>query len=191
MTISMRILIAFAAIAATGCAGRPAAGPSPVDPVAGERQKLVIERIRSGPQGTLADSTRLVIRDGRTWNRYRQGVVRDGQSGYDVDFDARMVVLVALGRQTKTCCTIRVDSAIATSTELSVFLTKSRLGDGCVVAAAVTNPFDAVRLPKRTSPVRFVEHDVVTNCRRGRSPREPRPRSLTSTGVTARSPMDR
>jgi hypothetical protein len=144
-----------------------------VDAAPGERQKLVVERIRSGPQGTLGDSTRLVIRDGRTWNRYRTGLTQPGQSGYEIDFDSRMVVLVALGRQTSGCCTIRVDSAIATSDDVAVFLTKSRLGDGCVAATVIMQPFDAVRLPRRTAPVRFVERDLVTSCRRDRPPPPP------------------
>ena len=170
--MSMRVIMTWAAVAMAACA-RPAPGPSPVDAAPGERQKLVLERIRNGLQGTLGDSARLVIRDGRTWNRYRTGLTQPGQSGHEIDFDSRMVVLVALGRQTSGCCTIRLDSAIATTDEVSVFLTKARLGEGCVAATVIVQPFDAVRLPRRTAPVRFVERDLVTNCRRDRPPPPP------------------
>jgi hypothetical protein len=167
--LSIRILLSIvAALAGTACASSRAV-PSPVDPAPGERQKLVVERIRSGPQGTaFTDSARHVIRDARGWSRYRDALARAGSSGYAIDFDSRMVVIVALGRQSNTCCTIRVDSAIATSDEVAVFLTRSRLGDGCVVSAVVTHPFDAVRLPRRALPVRFDERELVTNCRRER-----------------------
>ena len=161
----LTLLLTFALTACAPAAATPS--PSPLDPRPGERQKLVVERLRSGPQAPeLTDSARIVVRDGRTWNRYRDAVIRRGESGYEIDFESRMAVIVALGRQPNTCCTVRVDSAVATAAEVAVFVTRSRLGAGCVVAEVITYPFAAVRLPLRSLAVRFVEQEVVTNCRR-------------------------
>jgi hypothetical protein len=160
----IRLLLSIAVVA-MACGSPAARAPSPLNPLPGERQKLVVERIRT-QQGPIADSLRLVIRDDRTWSRYRDAIARPGQGGYEVDFDTRVVVLVALGRQPNNCCTVRIDSAVATSADIAVFVSRSRLGEGCVVSATPTHPFDAVRIPRRELPVRYVERESVSSCRR-------------------------
>jgi hypothetical protein len=121
----------------------------------------------------IADSQRVVIRDTTAWRRYWSVIHRPfipAPAVPQVDFTREMVVLAALGARPSGGFGIRIDAAIADSTQVLVQVTRIIPGRGCALPAVVTQPVDLVRVPATQLPIAFREREERTDCSRTSAP---------------------
>lgn len=162
-----RILILSLACTLSAGAQQPRAtsGADPVAPSSG------LVRFRE-PDGFsqfsgLADSARVVIRDGGEWSRYWSAINRPfipQPPEPAVDFTREAVIVASLGSRPTGGFTVRIDQVRADADHLTVSVVRTVPGAGCAVAAVVTQPVDIARIPIPTLPVVFVERVERTDC---------------------------
>jgi protease stability complex PrcB-like protein len=157
--------------AATTVMGQQRAQPAPV--AATEAVAVPLTRFRPSDEpflqfSGLADSVRTAIRDETTWRSYWEAMHRPfipAPPVPDIDFTREMVLLAALGTRPSGGFSLHIDGVVQFPSRLSVSVTRTVVGPGCVVAAVVTQPVDVVRVPVTSAPVVFAEQIVAADCR--------------------------
>lgn len=134
--------------------------------------RVAITRLRAEPypltfSSGLREPARTVVRDAALWeatwaaiwSRHEPEPARPA-----IDFDREMVVVAALGERASGGHAILVDSATVAGGTLVVHLRTTSPGPRCYVTAALTQPVDAVRLPRHEGAVEFRERAEVSRC---------------------------
>lgn len=161
------IAVVFAAVMAA-CAHPEATRPIliPGDPVP-------IVRLRAEPYSFafysgLEQPGRIVVRDPSTWQALwaqihsRQSPVPPVPA---IDFSQEMLVVAALGSRSSGGYGILVDAANeAQNAGLVVTVRSISPGVKCGRTAALTQPVDIARIPRRDGDVSFLERSQVTDC---------------------------
>jgi hypothetical protein len=131
----------------------PAATPVPV-------VRLRAEPYSFTHYSGLIEPQRLVVRDPLAWAE-TWAVIWARHSPLpqlpQVDFAHEMLVVVALGERLTGGYGILVDSAVATTDHVDIWIRAISPGSGCAVTLALSQPVDIARLPRGEGVVRF--HD--------------------------------
>ena len=131
-----------------------------------------VVRLRPGPytfeyNSGFVESARLVVRSDAEW-RAAWAKVYEGVSPQPgrpaIAFSREMVLVAALGQRSSGGYGIVVEGVYDGGGELRVLVRKVSPGRNCVVTAALTEPVDAVRVPRSAMPVRWVEKEEVHDC---------------------------
>jgi hypothetical protein len=140
------------------------------DPPTGTRVPLA--RLSSTPfslalYSGIGQPERLVVRDNATWHTVWASIwlgTTPMPATPNVDFAKEMVIVAALGSRSTGGYSIVVDSAMATSAGLVVWIGTSSPGARCVTTQAFTAPVDVARIQRIDEPVRFVDVPKVVEC---------------------------
>jgi hypothetical protein len=115
----------------------------------------------------IRDSLRVVIRDAGAWREHWAAIHRPfipAPALPDVDFTREMILLASTGTRPTAGFGIRIEAVTADSTRLVVVVRRTVPGDGCALAAVVTQPVDVARIPVTTLPISFAERIERTDC---------------------------
>jgi hypothetical protein len=149
-----------------------ACGSSPITPTENP-VPLTVTRLTIDPAplalySGLRNQAQLVIRDAATWQA-QWTEIWDVQSAAPpipvVDFTREMVILAAMGEQRTGGYSIAITAADETSSGVTVRISTILPGAGCGVTQALTQPVDAVKVPRRETGVSFAERRETVECR--------------------------
>jgi hypothetical protein len=140
--------------------------------VAASQPDISVARLRSEPYSLdynsgLDSPARLVVRDAETWRSLWAQIYRNHGVAPPIptiDFSREMLVVAALGSRASGGYSIMIDGASAQGSDVVVTVRSISPGPKCGVTAALTQPVDVARMPRRDGPVRFVERAEVTAC---------------------------
>jgi hypothetical protein len=156
----MVLIVGIAACAAPEQSTLP---PGPSIPVVRLRAEPYSFEYNSG----LTEPTRLVVRDAAEWQSLWTQIY---QGRFPVpplpaiDFSREMIVVAALGTRSSGGYSILIDGASATGADVAIAVRSIAPGRKCGVTAALTQPVDIARLPRRDGQVSFVERAEVKEC---------------------------
>jgi PrcB C-terminal len=111
---------------------------------------------------------RLVIRTAEQWSQAWAQITQNllpRPSAPTVDFAHEMVILVAMGQRPSGGYSITVDGVYDVGGRIVAEVRESSPGASCITTAALTQPVDAVRVPRRDGAVTFVERAETYDCR--------------------------
>jgi len=117
--------------------------------------------------GGIGRPERLVVRDNATWHTVWASIwsgTAPMPATPNVDFTKEMVIVAALGSRSTGGYSIVVDSAMATSAGLVVWIGTSSPGARCVTTQAFSAPVDVARIQRIDEPVGFVDVPKVVQC---------------------------
>lgn len=157
-------LLTALALIVGGCGSAPVTGvPADATVVPEDRVETLFSHSYSG----IDERRRQVIRESGTWADVWEQL-HEGRSPVPerpaVDFDDSMVILAAMGSRPTGGYGIEVESVHRDGASLYVVVVEASPGDGCVVTQAFTQPTTAVRLPRVSGRVHFVEREAVNEC---------------------------
>ena len=164
-------LVTVALVAgAAGCAGdtNPARDKAtPQGAVSTIQGKLRPASLGTFIRSNFTDATQLVVMDSASWEQ----VWLRGFSGIrvfekpEVNWQGQMVVVVGMGTRPRQGYSITVDSAIASSTELLIFVRYNEPGPACEgYGNRPTAPTQIVAFPRVPLPATFVESRHYATC---------------------------
>lgn len=167
MSLNVKIGAApFLVVSAFACAR------SPVGPTE-HPQPLPITRFTSDEVSLTYSSgflvpQQMVVRDAAAWRNAWAAIwqnVSTPPSLPNVDFDREMVVIAALGQRSTGGFSIFIAGATDERGTVRVKTRSVSPGPGCVTTAALTQPVDAARLPRRDRMVTFEDTAETLQCR--------------------------
>jgi hypothetical protein len=138
--------------------------PGPSIPVVRLRAEPYSFEFYSG----LNTPARLVVRDAAAWQSLWAQIY---QRRFPVppvpaiDFSREMLVVVALGSRSSGGYGIMIDGASDGGAYVTIAVRSISPSPKCGVTAALTQPVDIARLPRRDGEVRFLEHAEVRECK--------------------------
>jgi len=113
------------------------------------------------------DRRRLFIKDAAAWTTLWEEVTSHVQPPPPVpaiDFGAEAVIVASMGTRPSGGYSITIEGVFEADGQLYVAVREISPGSNCVTTAALTAPVHAVRVPRRTGTVVFVEHTETRNC---------------------------
>ena len=116
----------------------------------------------------FTERARVVIRSDAQWAQAWDRVVDRVMPKPErpaVDFSREIVVLVAMGQRPSGGYAVAIDGVFEADGRLYVRVNERSPGQSCFVTAALTQPVDAVRVPRRDLGVSFVERSETVECR--------------------------
>jgi hypothetical protein len=133
---------------------------------------IPVVRLRAEPysfesNSGLNSSARLVVRDAAAWQSLWAQMYQGRGSVPalpDIDFSREMLIVVALGSRSSGGYGILIDGASGQGADVTIAVRSISPGQGCGVTAALTQPVDIARLPRRDGEVRFLERAEVRQC---------------------------
>jgi hypothetical protein len=170
--MNAKAVLAVALIAVTAaCSGRDPAIPSNATDVPLEQMGPTAPQGQSSPgyysHSGFNESARLVIRDQQGWAD-AWATLMQPSPGADgppqVDFQADMVLLAAMGWQSNGGYSIALDDAAKTDAMFYISVTETSPGAHCITAQVITQPVALVRVPRFDGEVKFIENTKTTNC---------------------------
>jgi len=136
------------------------------------RYNIPVVRLRAEPysfeyNSGLSSAARLVVRDAGVWQSlwtqiYQQRFPVPARPA--IDFSREMVVVVALGTRSSGGYSILIDGASGEGANVAIAVRSIAPGQKCGVTAALTQPVDIARMPRRDGKVSFAEHAEVKEC---------------------------
>lgn len=81
-----------------------------------------------------------------------------------VDFATEMVLFVSQGTQNTGGYAIDIRAVVQSSGKLEILVQSVQPGNTCITTQALTNPTDAVIVPRSDLPVVFLERSLVQQC---------------------------
>jgi hypothetical protein len=166
------ILPLLVALLSGGCSNNDFLASGPSEGSSLERTSIPVTRIGSGDLpltffSGVTDSTRVVIRTEVDWAAIWE-TIWNPQTPMpalpQVDFTREMVVVAGLGTRSSGGYSIRVDSVFQRAGQIEVVVQKTAPGAACVVTGALTQPVDAVRIPRSADPAVFTVRSTVRAC---------------------------
>ena len=155
------VIIAGLAIGCTGTISSPPTGT-----------RVPLTRLSSTPfsfslYSGIGQPERLVIRDDATWHTVWASIwsgVTPMPATPNVNFTKEMVIVAALGSRSTGGYSIVVDSAMAISAGVTVWIGSSSPGARCLTTQAFTAPVDVARIQRIEEAVRFIDVPKVVQC---------------------------
>lgn len=163
-TASTAALLAGAVLIAGGCGlGSVTGVPADATLVPDDRIEFLVDESYSG----FDERSRQVIRTSDAWEEaWRQ--LHDGRSDVPerpaVDFETGMVVLAAMGSRPTGGYAIEVEAVHREAGTLYVVVRETSPGESCGTTQAFTAPTTAVRVPRVSGDVHFIEKESVHEC---------------------------
>jgi hypothetical protein len=152
----LAVLVPPALLLLPGCLHETIVEPTPVPYV------RLAPADRAGFSG-LVDPQRVVVRDAASLSTWWKKAWPDVPVP-DVDFAARVVLVVAMGERSSGGYTIRVSEVVSEGYGLRATALSTTPGRNCAVATVMTQPVDFVSIPAHGEAVRFVEESKVADC---------------------------
>jgi hypothetical protein len=133
---------------------------------------ISVVRLRSEPysfeySSGLDAPARVVVRDLQTWQSLWAQIYRRHGAAPPlptIDFSREMIIVAALGSRASGGYGIIIDGASWQGSGIAVTVRSISPGPRCGVTAALTQPVDIARMPRRDGEVRFVERAEVSDC---------------------------
>lgn len=164
--VALCSVAAACALVAGACASAGEDGPVLGDVLEGGTRldsRLVLERAQSD----LEEPVRTVFRGDAPWRRFLERALGPGgsrRSVPDVGFDDRMAVVAGMGRRATGGFQLDITGVYERSDSLFVAVQHLLPGQDCIVTQSVTSPLQAVSVPRRRGPVRFVVEERTLDC---------------------------
>lgn len=162
-TIPWAVAAAVVSSAFTCAEGGVVGIPDAATQLSGQQVQTVLQTNNSG----LNQRSRTVLRSQNewadSWSR-AHALLSPAPAVPPLDFDARIVVLAAMGQRLSGGYAIEITSVHQDGDDLFVSVQETQPGPGCVVTGALTAPVHAVSVPRVGGTVRFVETEVARDC---------------------------
>jgi hypothetical protein len=164
--VIIAVITLAVAVSMAGCDGSPTA-PLEGDPLSLTRvfeDRLFSIKFNTG----FREPERLVIRTAEQWSQVWARVTQvylPRPAAPPVNFDHEMVVFVAMGQRPTGGYSITVEGVYAANGRIFAEVRERSPGAGCITSEALTEPVDAVRVPRRDGAVIFVERAETYVCR--------------------------
>ena len=161
---ALAITLSFVACnSSTGPRVGPPAGSTALvqSPVLTER--LALSRYYSGYE----ERARRVIRTTEEWSEIwtqLTGNIAPRPPLPPVNFDHEIVLFVAMGQRATGGYSIDIEGVYEKDGRVFVDVRERSPGGSCIVTQALTQPVDAVRVPRRDGPVTFLERAETVSC---------------------------
>ena len=160
------VVAALAVVLQSSCNGRtdppPAASPAANSNVTDTTPTSIYREQQSG----WRTATEQVIRDRGAWEaawRTLHGGVAENAAP-EVNFERRMVVLVALGEMSTGGYAVDIQGVVPGDAATVVRYTVTQPGPGCMTSQAITTPVAVASAPRATGAVRFERRVVRETC---------------------------
>lgn len=157
-------LLAGVVLAAGGCGLAPVTGvPADATLVPDDRVEPLLEE----SYGNLDEEAREVVRTPDLWADAWQRLHGGGSPVPErptVDFERSVVVVAAMGSRPSGGYDIEVEGVHRQGETLYVVVRETSPGERCGVTLAMTAPTTAVRVPRVSGDVHFVEKESVHEC---------------------------
>lgn len=120
--------------------------------------------------GMSGDGSEIVIRNQDDfedfWRSISGGLMNDGASVPEVDFDTFMVLGVLMGEQPSSGYDIRIESVEEQSQreELHVKVVKTEPGVNCMNMTVMTHPHHIIKLNKQDAELVFEYETIINEC---------------------------
>lgn len=163
-TIRTACLLTALALVAGGCGSAPITGvPADASLVPDDRVDTLFDDSYSG----IDERQRRVVRESGAWaDAWEQ--LHEGRTPVPelpaVDFGESLVIVAAMGSRPSGGHVIAVESVHRAGETLYVVVRETSPGENCVTTSALTTPATAVRLPRVSGDVHFVEKESVSEC---------------------------
>lgn len=157
-------MVAGLTLVAGGC------GLAPVTGVPADATLLPEDRVEpllDESYGNLDEEAREVVRTPDLWADAWQRLHEGGSPVPErpaVDFERNVVIVAAMGSRPTGGYDIEVESVHRDGESLFVVVRTTSPGDDCMVTQAFTAPTTAVRVPRVSGDVHFVEKESVHEC---------------------------
>jgi len=130
-------------------------------------EPLTFTKLNSGTNGDFPEKIYKVITDQNTYNEiWGKAFAKftNQQRPANIDFETKMVVLVASGMQRSGGFSIKVNSVEETKSAIIVNVENSKPGESCMTTSVITFPYEIIELKKSTKMVTFKTDDKVYDC---------------------------
>lgn len=137
--------------------------PANAVPIPAAEVDTLVQTVRSG----VSERGRVVIRDQETFAAFwaqvhaTQMPVPDAPT---VDFETSMVIAAAMGGKPTGGFSITIEGIDRSGSDLYVTVVETSPGPTCFVTQAYTAPVVALRVPRVTGKVEFLEESRVDEC---------------------------
>jgi hypothetical protein len=115
----------------------------------------------------IREARQAVVRDSSGWRQLWEEIHANTSPAPElppIDFSQQMVVMAALGGQATGGYDILLERATLDDTALTIDVTSTHPGPGCVLTQAETSPVDLATVPRHEGAIRFVETPRETSC---------------------------
>jgi hypothetical protein len=165
--ITLAVAVSMAGCDGSATAPRAAVLPPNAAPLSMNRVfegRLLSFQFHSG----YREPQRLVIRSAAQWSQVWERITESylpRPPAPTVNFDHEMVILVAMGQRPSGGYSIAVEGVYDAAGRLYAEVRERSPGASCGVTTALTQPVDAVRVPRRDGAVIFVDRAETFDCR--------------------------
>lgn len=128
---------------------------------------VIFSELNSGTNGDFPEKTSKVITDQGTYNGiWGQAFANfsNQQRPSKIDFENKMVVLVASGIQRSGGHTIKIKSVEESKNNITINVDVSKPGESCMTSSVITFPYQIIELKKSTKEVTFNIIDKIYQC---------------------------
>ncbi|TVP46332.1 MAG: protease complex subunit PrcB family protein [Gemmatimonadales bacterium] len=162
-TVALVVAAALASSAFACTQGGVVGIPDAATQLSGQQVQTVLQTGNSG----LDQRSRTVLRSQAEWAdawTRAHALLIPAPAVPPLDFDARIVVLAAMGQRASGGYAIEISGVHQDGDDLYVRVREVRPGPGCGMTMALTAPVHAVSVPRVAGTVRFVETEVTRDC---------------------------
>lgn len=128
---------------------------------------IAFVKLNSGTNGDFPEKIYKVINDQETYNEIWGKAFANfsnQQKPTEIDFENKMVILVASGMQRSGGFSIKVNSVEDIKNAIIVNVENSKPGESCMTTSVITFPYELIELKKSTKPVTFKAIEKVQEC---------------------------
>jgi PrcB C-terminal len=158
----MRVLLFIAISLLLSCKSTEAPTQLEANPVA-----VIFSELNSGTNGGFQEKTYQVITDQNTFNEVWSKAfanLSNQQRPAKIDFENKMIVLVASGMQTSGGHKIKVKSVEEIKSAIVLNIENSKPGESCNTTSIITFPYQIIELKKSKKEVTFNVTDKIYEC---------------------------
>jgi hypothetical protein len=158
----MRFLLLFILSTLLSCKTTEVPTQVEVKPVA-----VIFSELNSGTNGDFPEKTNKVITDQNTYNEIWGKAFANfsnQQRPAKIDFENKMIVLVASGMQRSGGHKIKIKSVEEIKSAIVVNVENSKPGESCMTTSIITFPYQIIELKKSTKLVTFKTDEKVYEC---------------------------
>lgn len=131
----------------------------PVPPVTSSSTTISFTRVYIGDYGNREERGNHIIRSRDAWER----VMGDDVEA-TIDFEHEMALAVFMGQKGSGGYSIQIEKIVKTDANMKVYVKEVSPGPLCAVTAAITAPYEVVKLPATDAKIEFVTEREITTC---------------------------
>ena len=84
-----------------------------------------------------------------------------------IDFDNKMLVVIALGERNTGGYSIQVNSILETKNEIKINVSENKPGPTCLTSSVMVYPFQLIEIPKTAKKITFTKAVDIHECDKG------------------------